>query len=43
MFLADAHTYLAETPNPILPDWREIVIGLPASLGPMPPPLPPSP
>jgi F-type H+-transporting ATPase subunit b len=31
MFLADAHTFLAaETPNPILPDWREIAIGLPA-------------
>jgi F-type H+-transporting ATPase subunit b len=30
MFLADAHTYLAETPNPILPNWREIAVGLPA-------------
>jgi F-type H+-transporting ATPase subunit b len=30
MFLADAHTVLAEAPNPIIPDWREIVIGLPA-------------
>jgi F-type H+-transporting ATPase subunit b len=32
MFLAEVHRFIAqeETPNPIIPDWREIVIGLPA-------------